>query len=279
MLLLDDTALACLLKRETTAALSVGSGPDRPGRMTSVAMRARRSGTICGTEEAARMFALLGCAADIAAESGTRVRPGDLLIAARGPAEALVRAAQAVQTLLEWASGVADSAARIVQAVRRANPAVAVACPRKAIPGARPLALKAVAAGGAAIHPALQPDAALVLAECRALGGAETLTDRIAGRRLAAPAARVAVEVRDRDEALEAAGFGADILLLTRMAPDAVAATLRALGPGWPGEVLAAGPIPAEAAPAYATSGIHALVTSAPYHALPAEIELVYEAG
>ncbi|MCE8457508.1 beta/alpha barrel domain-containing protein [Rhodovulum sulfidophilum] len=63
------------------------------------------------------------------------------------------------------------------------------------------------------------------------------------------------------------------------MAPDAVAATMRALGPDWPGEALAAGPITEGAAPAYAKSGVHALVSSAPYHALPAEIDVVFEPG
>ncbi|MCE8431137.1 beta/alpha barrel domain-containing protein [Rhodovulum sulfidophilum] len=279
MLLLDDTALACLLKRDGAVAAAAFSASGRRARMVSVALRARGSGIVCGTEEAARMFALLGCAADTAIASGTRAEPGALLIAARGPAEALVGGAQAVQTLLEWASGVADCAARILRATRAVNPAVAVACPRKAIPGARPLALKAVAAGGAAIYPALGAEAALVLSDCRALGGRAAPGERIAGLRQAAPAGRVTVEVRDGDEALAAARLGADRLLLARMAPDAVAATMRALGPGWPGEALAAGPITEGAAPAYAKSGVHALVSSAPYHALPAEIDVAFEPG
>ncbi|WP_414897895.1 quinolinate phosphoribosyl transferase [Rhodovulum sp. YEN HP10] len=277
MLLLDDTALACLLKRDGIATAAAIPAPGRQGRMVSVALRSRGSGMICGTEEAARMFALLGGAADIATASGTRAEPGQLLIAARGPAEALVGAAPAVQVLLEWASGVAECAARILRATRRVDPAVAVACPRKAIPGARPLALKAAAAGGAAIYPAPGAEAALVLADCRALGGRAAPGERIARLRQAAPGGRIAIEVRDGDEALEAAGLGADTLLLVRMAPEAVAATVRALGPDWPGEILAAGPITEATAPAYAQNGVHALVSSAPYHALPAEIDMAFE--
>ncbi|MBL3563751.1 quinolinate phosphoribosyl transferase, partial [Rhodovulum sulfidophilum] len=46
MLLLDDTALACLLKRDGAAAAAAFSASGRRARMVSVALRARGSGMV-----------------------------------------------------------------------------------------------------------------------------------------------------------------------------------------------------------------------------------------
>ncbi|TCM82698.1 quinolinate phosphoribosyl transferase [Rhodovulum steppense] len=279
MLLLDDTALTCLLKRDPATAAHAGSSPALGHRLATVAMRARAPGTACGTEEGARMFALLGCAADVAVESGATVGPGDLLLAARGPAAALLSGWQSVQGLIEWASGVAGSTAGIVRAARAANPGIVVACPQKAIPGARPLALKAVTAGGVAMQRGRARDAVLVLAEHRAFGGHEGLVARIRQLRAADPGQGIVVEVGSCEDALCAAGYGADTVQLARMTPAEVAATARALAAGWNGELVVTGSIGEDMAAAYATSGAHVLSTSAPYHSAPEEIDVAFEAG
>ncbi|QCP85844.1 quinolinate phosphoribosyl transferase [Cereibacter sphaeroides] len=277
MLMLDDVALHCLLKRDRHPGVTVADATSRDSRGMTVTMRAGAAGTICGLEEAERMFTLLGCAVDIAAESGAHVETNDLLVAARGPLASLTSGWQPAQSLIEWASGVATATADFVAAARAANPGIVVACPRKAIPGARPLALKAAVSGGAVVHLGAFPTTTLILAEHFAFEGAASVRDRVAQMRQTHPGRPIAVEVETLEHALAAADLGADMIQLRRMLPDEVAATARSLDRGWQGQLIAVGAIPTPLAAAYATSGADVLMTSMPYHAPLADIRVAFE--
>ncbi|TCP43326.1 ModD protein [Rhodovulum marinum] len=279
MFLLDDQALRCLLKEDvplgdlTTRSLGIGAAN------AALTMRARGAMTACGTEEAARIFELAGAQADIACASGTPAAPGDLLLAARGRAEAIFAAWKVAQTLVEWASGVAGAAAGIVAAAETARPDIIVACTRKAIPGTRALSLKAVTAGGATIHRTGLSDTVLVFPEHARFAGSAGVAGQIARLRQTCPERRIVVEVGDVDAALAAAEAGADVIQLEKFPPDAVAATAAALAPAWPGCLAAAGGITQTNAAAYAASGAAVLVTSAPYYAPPADVAVAIEPG
>lgn len=234
-------------------------------------MRARGPMTVCGTEEAARMFALLGAETDLVAPTGARVAANETLVIARGRAEVLHSGWKVAQTLAEWASGVATAATALVDAARAVAPGIIVACTRKPVPGTRPLSLRAIVAGGAQIHRTGLSDSVLLFPEHLAFGGADALADQIARLRSTCPERRVVVEVDTQADALRAAEAGADVLQLEKFAPEAVAATAAALGP-WPGCLAAAGGINAGNAAAYAATGAHVLVTSAPYYAKPADV-------
>jgi len=268
---LDDDALLRLLKEDvphgdlTTRSLGIGADP---GGLT---MRARGTMTVCGTEEAVRIFTLLGAEAELMAPTGHRAAAGETLAVARGRADALLAGWKVAQTLAEWASGVATSASALVDAAREVSPDIAVACTRKPVPGTRALSLRAVVAGGAQIHRTGLSDTVLLFPEHRAFGGAEALSAQIAHLRTACPERQVVVEVKTQDEALAAAAAGADVLQLEKFAPEAVAATAAALG-DWSGCLAAAGGINAANAAAYAATGVQVLVTSAPYYAKPADV-------
>jgi len=279
MLLLDDTALFCLLKRDQAVPPQDDPGGLLGARIATVTMRARGSGIACGTEEAGRMFTILGCAAEVAADTGAPVEAGDLLVAARGPAPALLSGWQAIRSLIEWASGVATATGGLVRAARAVNPEIAIACPRKAIPGARPLALKAVTAGGAEIHHPDPRHSAVIFAEHWTLGGAKALKTEIGRLHRTLPRRRAVVEVRSCADAIRAAELGADMLHLQRFAPEEVAATVRALGSGWADRLVAVGAIAEDRVAPFAASGVHAILSTAPYHAPPAELEVGFEAG
>lgn len=80
MLMLDDVALHCLLKRDRHPGVTVAEATSHDSRGMTVTLRAGAAGTVCGLEEAERIFTLLGCAVDIAAASGARVETDDLLV-------------------------------------------------------------------------------------------------------------------------------------------------------------------------------------------------------
>lgn len=110
--------------------------------------RARGAMTVCGVEEAVRLFVLAGSLAQPCVASGAKVADGERLLTVEGPVDALHRAWKTAQSLMEWASGIASNAAALVRA---ADP-LPVACTRKHVPGAKALSIKAVRAGGAIMH-------------------------------------------------------------------------------------------------------------------------------
>ena len=89
---LDDTELHALLDDDapcgdlTTDALGIGRQAAR------LEFRARQAMTVCGSEEAARMFEMAGGQTRLIARSGTNIGAGELILEVEGWAEALHRA-------------------------------------------------------------------------------------------------------------------------------------------------------------------------------------------
>ena len=96
----------------TVRALAIG---EKPGRMV---FTARRDLVLCGSDEASRLLSRLGASVIFAAQTGTFVEKGALLLEAEGTAAALHAGWKTAQTLMEWASGVATLTREIVAAAR-----------------------------------------------------------------------------------------------------------------------------------------------------------------
>lgn len=267
MMALADHQLLALLAEDagygdlTTESLGIGAC------WGQLRMSARQPMTVCGTEEAARLFALAGAQAEIIAASGVAVDPGAPLLVASGEAGALHRVWKTAQVLLEWASGVATAAAAIAAAA-----GIPVACTRKSAPGTKALAIKAVRAGGAIMHRLGLSETLLVFAEHRVFLD-EPPAATVARLRRAQPEKRIIVEVADLDEAKTWIEAGADVVQLERFTPAEVAACRR-LCAGRPVLLAAAGGIHAGNAADYAAAGADLLVTSAPYQAPPLDVQV-----
>lgn len=272
---LPDAALATLLADDvphgdlTSMALGIGC---RAGHLS---FRARGLMTLCGVEEAARLFALAGCNARPAAVSGAPLGSDGLILEAEGSAEALHRVWKVAQTLVEWASGIASGAAALAAV---AGP-VPVACTRKTPPGAKALAIKAVRAGGAGIHRLGLSDSLLVFPEHRLFldESPPATVDRLkAGQ----PERKVVVEVTSGDEALVWARAGAEVLQLEKFTPEALATLARTLAnQGLAPLLAAAGGITPDNAAAYADAGAGLLVSSWPYTAAPRDVAVRFGCG
>ncbi|MBB4267167.1 ModD protein [Roseospira visakhapatnamensis] len=284
MIVLDDATLLGFLREDapygdlTTRALAPA---DRRATMT---FAARDALCLCGVEEAARLLTLIGAEARPACASGAALEPGAPILEATGTAEALLMGWKVAQTLMEWASGVATAARALTRAAHAVDPDVAVACTRKAVPGARALSAKAVLAGGAGLHRTGLSDTVLLFPEHRAVladdGEAPlvTLDRQIRALRRACPERTVVVEVKTPGEALAAADHGADVLQLEKFSPDQVAALVARLPAGSPARVAAAGGVTPDNAAAYVRAGARVLVTSWPYTARPADVAVTLAA-
>lgn len=245
----------------------------RPARAT---LTARHDMVVCAAEEAARMFELSGARARVLAPTGTKAPAGTLLVEAEGPAGALHRSYKMAQTLMELLSGIATSAAAMVEAARAANPRTRVACTRKHMPGMKPLALRAIEAGGAIPHRLGLSDTLLVFEEHRTLlDPAQPLALHLARLHTHSPERRLAVEAAGLDEAIAFARAGAEIVQVDKASPAEIAAIARALDGLSPRPLLAAagGVNPSNAAE-YAAAGADILVTSAPYYAPPRDVKV-----
>ena len=275
---LSDAALELLLQDDapfgdaTTFALEIGA---RPGR---IVFRARHDMRVCGSEEALRMGMLRGltaCAPVVA--SGDALHAGEVILALEGEAGALHVVWKTAQTLMEYLSGIASETADIIEAARRGNPGIGVACTRKNFPGTKAAAMKAVQCVGAVPHRLGLSETLLVFAEHRAFlhESPRDTVDRLHG---AWPERAVVVEVEDSDEAILWFEAGADVLQLEKRSPEQVAAIRQRIPVGARVKIAAAGGVNAGNAEAYARAGADFLVTSAPYFVKPKDVAVTLQA-
>lgn len=248
-----------------------------PARLT---FNARRDMRVALTEEAARLFALCGAQAEVLVPSGQDAPAGTVLLTAHGRAGALLLAWKVAQTAVEVASGMASEAAHIIGLLRAEGLMQPLACTRKTLPGSRALARRAVTAGGAVMHRLGLSESLLVFPEHRLLIDAPELASRVAALRSTQPEKRRVVEVGDAAEAVAMARAGAEVLQLERFTPDQLAALRHTLRLAGLQPLLApAGGVTAANAVAYARAGADFLVSSAPYHAPPADVRVVFARG
>lgn len=268
---LNDNDLIALLEDDapcgdlTTDTLGIGLQPAR------LEFSARQPMTICGTEEAARLFELADARARVLVFSGTSADPKQPLLEAAGSVSSLHRAWKAAQVLVEWASGMATATAGIVAAAN----GIPVACTRKNAPGTKAMSAKAVRAGGGIMHRLGLSETLLIFAEHRLFLG-EAPARTIERLRKAQPEKKIAVEVGGLEEALLWADAGADVLQLEKFTPQTVAACRTALGSRPHPLLAAAGGIRADNAAGYAASGADILVTSSPYSASPKDVQVTF---
>lgn len=271
--MLHDVALQALLREEapygdlSTDSLGVG---DVPGR---VVFAARQPMTVCGSEEAVRLFQLCGAEAHLLTPSGRHVRAGTELLTAHGAASALLLAWKVAQPLVACGSGVASEVARIVTVLRAAGCAQPLACAGPAWPGTRGLLAKAVHAGGGIMHRLGLSESVQLCPEHR-LFTDHSLDDTVGRLRKLQPGRRVVAECAAMEEALALAVAGADVLLLERFTPEAVRACRVALHTSHLHPTLAVAGVHGDNAVAYAEAGADVLLSSTPCHAPPCDVEV-----
>ena len=230
---------------------------------------------MCASEEAVRLFELAGARAECRRASGTFATAGTELLQAWGSAAALHQAWKLAQTLIEYASGVATTAAAIVGALHEAGINVPVACTRKHFPGTKAIAVKAVLAGGAVMHRLGLSETLLVFPEHRVFFAAGELESRLQELARRCPEKKRVVEVTSVDEALAVARCGVELLQLEKFTLAEVARCKALLtAAGLCPQLAAAGGITAANAVAYVHAGADLLVTSAPFFSRPAEVQV-----
>lgn len=248
----------------TTSLLLAGE------ELTSISFSSRQPMTLSCIEEAARMFALQGASVEQLYSSGSHIEAGVCFLKAKGDIEALFTVWKVAQILVEWASGVATATQQLVKNAG----GVPVACTRKQNPGTKQLSVKAVRNGGGVIHRLGLSESILVFAEHRQFMSLspETMLNQL---RRDAPEQKIVVEVHDIDDAYCWASAGADVLQMDKFTPAQVAACAAyCRDKNLHVTLAAAGGVNAMNAADYVNAGAGLLVTSAPYHAKPSDVQV-----
>ncbi|MHB8210616.1 MAG: ModD protein [Acidithiobacillus sp.] len=256
----------------TTRMLGIGD------KAANMRFHCRQDITVAGTELAVKILDACGLTVTESQPSGALVATGTTLLAAEGSASAAHSAWKVAQNVLEYACGIATYSAQLVQQARQINPRVSVVATRKNIPGIRRFAVMAALAGGVMPHRLGLSESVLVFDQHLAfLGGLSPFLQELAQYRRQVPSSKIVVEVQKTDhtmaDALALAQAGVSGIQFDKMAPGPlaeIAAKLHAVAPEV--TLFAAGGITRANIHAYAATGMDTLVTSAVYHAAPADI-------
>lgn len=234
-------------------------------------IEARCDCVLAGTEVAALAFRELDPNVKItwSTADGTEVKPGQRIAEIDGRARAVLTAERVALNFLQRLSGIATRARAFVRAVEGSG--VRILDTRKTTPGLRFLEKVAVTVGGAANHRYGLFDGFLIKENhLRAAGGLR----RAVGRAGAAKGdLTLVVEVRNVEEALEAASLGVDRVLLDNFTPPQVAQVVRRLGAAAPSrapEIEVSGGITLQNVRAYAVPGVSYISVGALTHSAPA---------
>ncbi|MBI2869697.1 MAG: carboxylating nicotinate-nucleotide diphosphorylase [Chloroflexi bacterium] len=200
---------------DVTTRLLIAAGLTGSGAVLS-----KDEGIACGLEVARRVFLKIdpGLLTQTLVKDGEAVRPGDKLMTVSGRLAGILSGERVTLNFLQRLSGIATLTSRFVEQVSGYN--VSIYDTRKTTPGLRTLEKYAVRMGRGQNHRLDLADGVLIkdnhLAVLRKLG--MTLPDIVSRAKLGAPPGlRVEVEVTSIKEALEAAGAGADIIMLDNM--------------------------------------------------------------
>ncbi len=235
--------------------------------MGSARLVAREECVAVGAESvAAEVFRVQNPAitATAAAADGSRVRPGETLLAVSGPVVDLLKAERVALNLLQRLCGIATLTARFVAAV--AGTKVRITDTRKTTPGLRMLEKYAVQAGGGSNHRFNLTDGVLIKDNHIAACGSISETVRRV-RTVTPHTIRVEVETDTLEQVDECLSCAVDIIMLDNMDPGTMREAVRRID----GRALveASGGVNLNTVTAIAASGVDIISIGALTHSAP----------
>jgi molybdenum transport protein len=229
---------------------------------------------VSATEEASLIYQRLGCMVRDFRPSGTTAHKNDVLLHAEGSASCLHMAWRIAQATIAYSSGVATLTRKMLDEARRINKQITIATTRKTPPGSKYLYVKGVLSGGGVPHRYGLSDSILIFDNhISFVGGERPIKKAVSILKKRHPERKIGVEVKSLEEALEAAGAGAEYIQLEKIPPDKAREIISELKSNWSNIVVGvSGGITLDNIREYASTGADVIVTTAPYHSRPADI-------
>jgi nicotinate-nucleotide pyrophosphorylase (carboxylating) len=183
---------------------------------------AKQTGVIAGTWIVRQTLLQLdpGIEVELHVEDGETVQPGDVMLTAKGSAQALLTGERVALNFLQQLSGIATMTSRFVALA--AGTKARIVDTRKTTPGLRALEKYAVRVGGGRNHRFGLYDAILIKDNhIQAAGGIGAAVERVLSQ--GSHILSITVECDTLEQVREALDAGADIVLLDNMAAEQVA--------------------------------------------------------
>jgi len=234
----------------------------------------REDAVLCGTEEVIRIFNKLNIDLIKSCPSGTSIKKNEVFLEGTGSAEDLHMAWKVSQNILDYSSGIATQTRALVDKVSIINPNLHIITTRKAIPGTKELAIKAVIAGGGFPHRLGLSETILIFKQhLNFLGGIDELIKILKSVKAKSCEKKVIAEVETLEQAILLCENGIDGLQFDKVPYDELKSHVTILKNINPSVViLAAGGINESNIQEYAQTGVDAIVTTSVYHAKPIDI-------
>lgn len=173
---------------------------------------------LAGMREAEFLFCNQDLTVDCHQRDGERVSNGTVVLTVRGDAAAIFKTERLALNILMRMSGIATLVASLTERVQAVNPRVRIAATRKTTPGFRIFEKRAVRLGGGDPHRMALDDAVIIKDNhIKTVGG---VTEALTRAKRVSFSKKVEIEAKTREEAVEAAKGGADIIMLDNMSPD-----------------------------------------------------------
>jgi nicotinate-nucleotide pyrophosphorylase (carboxylating) len=235
---------------------------------------AKQDLVLCGMEQAAETFRLVGARFTAEARDGRRIRKGAILATVSGPARRVLSGERTALNFLQQLSGVATLTRRFVDLARPAK----VYDTRKTTPGLRALEKHAVRCGGGRNHRMGLHDGVMIKDNhIAAIGDLEALREKVyefAFRKLP-----VVIEAQTLEQALLFATFPVGVVMLDNFTVAQLRRAvpmLRRINPGL--EIEASGGVTLATVRAITRTGVDRVSVGALTHSAPAvDISLEFE--
>jgi len=236
----------------------------------------REDTLVCCTEEVMKIFGKVGIQVTLFTPSGEFIEKGIKFFEGEGLAKNIQAVMRISENLMGYASGIASRTRNLILKAREINPSIIVATTRNTIPFTKKIAIKAVYAGGAAIHRLGLSESILVFDNHYSfLGGLGNLEKRIKERKNLISGKLITVEVKNPEDARTIASSGIDIIQLDRMGCKEISKLkkeIQAINPGI--KIAVTGDINPDTVEEYAKTGADILVASWPYYGEPSDLRV-----
>lgn len=212
--------------------------------------------TLAGLEVAAAFFDYLDINYNTELKDGDMLSQGGIIFSISGSSLSILRAERLVLNFLGHLCGIATNTRKCVD-IARQHSNVRIACTRKTTPGLRKYEKMAVIAGGGDPHRFNLSDTIMIKDNHVKMMGIEGAIQ--SAKEMAGFTQKIEVEVESSNDALLAAGAGADIIMLDNMDPAEIIDTLELLrSSSVPGHVIieVSGGINADNLENYAKTGV-----------------------
>jgi nicotinate-nucleotide pyrophosphorylase (carboxylating) len=182
---------------------------------------------ICGIFEAKVFFEMLGVNFTAKVQDGDEVSAGTIIAKVEGDGRLILTAERTVLNILMRMSGIATETRRLVKEVQKSNLKVRIAATRKTAPGLRYFDKRAVTVGGGEPHRMRLDEAFLIKDNHITIsGGIEEAVKKARSSRFSK---KIEVEAKTREQAIQAARMGADIVMLDNMTQKEAGETIKEL--------------------------------------------------